>query len=172
MEHSKHVDDTTVTVDAEIRVHEGFPLQTSPCLAFMGQLTVDYGSGWRLVVAHTDIALVVRDPDTEPVRLSVESSPFMWPVRFELSREAWESLYRWRCPCCGSAGVEGQSWYKLNDETQTDAQDGAEFWCPDCNVHTKHVCEVRPDGCCVMHGQPFTDCLRESAPVSGDRAAS
>lgn len=72
---------------------------------------------------------------------------------------------RWVCPTCGEAGqLEVLAWTEVATDTVTDWADPADFWCPDCELHFDHVCEVDDAGHCHMHDQPQDRCRRENRP--------
>jgi hypothetical protein len=74
---------------------------------------------------------------------------------------------RWVCPACGSDEVEGLAWITLNTEEIVSWVESSEHWCPECEEHFKHVCQVDEKGRCLMHDQPQTCCRDENRPAKG-----
>lgn len=67
-------------------------------------------------------------------------------------------LVTWRCPRCGGDELEGLAWVRLKDEAVETWEENSAYWCPGCEDHIKHICEVTAEGQCLSHDQPFATC--------------
>ena len=57
------------------------------------------------------------------------------------------------------------AWVDLNTEAIVSWDECSDYWCPSCEEHYKHICQITELGFCLMHEQPQLRCREANRPA-------